>query len=378
MIEKHVPHRGGDEPAYWIALSLIPGVGRVLFKRLVDHFGSPRAALSATQGQLSQVEGIGEKTAREIASFDWEKELKRELEQIEKRHISVIILRDTAYPSPLRTIPDPPPLLYAQGEWEEGDARAIALVGSRTPTSYGRLMTEKLSQELAELGFTVVSGLARGIDSCAHRRALATGGRTIAVLGCGLGVIYPPESGPLREEIGRAGAVLSEFPLFAKPERLNFPVRNRLISGLSLGTLVVEAAAQSGALITANFALEQGREVFAVPGPAYSPKSKGAHWLIKMGAKLVEGVEDILEELPPDVLKGLKDRPVTREVGGQLPDLSPEEESILKAIPEEGGHIDVIIRNSQLLPSQVSGVLVMLELKGVVRQLAGKVFLRTS
>lgn len=376
MIEKHVPHRCGDEPAYWIALSLIPGVGRVLFKRLVDHFGSPKAALSATQGQLCKVEGIGEKTAREMASFDWEKGLKRELEQIEKRGLSVITLTDATYPSPLRTIPDPPPLLYAQGEWKEGDACSIALVGSRSPTSYGRLMTERLSRELAELGFTVVSGLARGIDSCAHRGAMAAGGRTIAVLGCGLAVIYPPESGPLREEIARAGAVLSEFPLFAKPERLNFPVRNRLISGLSLGTLVVEAAAQSGALITANFALEQGREVFAVPGPAYSPKSKGAHRLIKMGGKLVEGVEDILEELPPEVLRGLKSRPVTREEGGQLQNLSAEEESIWRAIPEEGGHIDIIIRNSQLLPSQVSGILVMLELKGLVRQLTGKVFVR--
>ncbi|MBI2877401.1 MAG: DNA-protecting protein DprA [Candidatus Tectomicrobia bacterium] len=368
---------GGDERAYWVALSLIPRVGRVLFKRLVDRFGSPKSVLSAPWGQLAQVEGIGEKTAREIAAFDWERDLERELDQIEKRQISLITLPDPTYPSPLRTIPDPPPLLYVQGTWEESDALAIALVGSRSPTSYGKLMAERLSQGLAELGIVVVSGLARGIDTYAHRGTLAAGGRTLAVLGCGLGVTYPPESGPLREEIRRAGAVLSEFPLFTKPERLNFPVRNRLISGLSLGTLVVEAAAQSGALITAHFALDQGREVFAVPGPAYSPKSKGTHRLIKLGAKLVEGVEDILEELPPEFLKGLRDRLIPQEER-RPPELSPEEASIVQAIPEEGGHIDLIIRNSQLLPSQVSGILVMLELKGLVKQLPGKVFLRAG
>lgn len=360
----------------WVALNMVPGVGRVLSGRLVDRFGSPQAVFSANKEQLCRVEMIGEKTASGILNFDWKRAVGRELDEVRKRGIQVITQQDANYPAPLKTIYDPPLLLYVQGEWREDDWVAVAIVGSRSPTSYGKLMAERLGQGLAERGVTVVSGLARGIDSCAHQGVLSVGGRTIAVLGCGLGIVYPPENRKLMERIGHSGALLSEFSLFTKPERLNFPVRNRLISGLSLGTVVVEAASHSGALITAHFSLEQGREVFAVPGLAYSPKSKGAHRLIKQGAKLVEEVEDILEELSPEAHRKLKAPSAPTDRSTPSEDLSPEEELVLSQVAEEGGHIDTIIQRSQLQPSQVSGLLVMLEIKGWVRQLPGKIFIK--
>ncbi|RMF83499.1 MAG: DNA-protecting protein DprA, partial [Nitrospinota bacterium] len=273
-----------EEKCYWIGLNLLPRVGRITYQKLLTHFGSPREVLHASKQELLRVKGIGEKMAEEITSFPLEAALKRELANIERYGVQILTLSDPDYPPLLKTIYDPPPVLYVQGNLCLQDQYAIALVGSRTPTSYGRLVAERLAQDLARRQITVVSGLARGIDGCAHRGALKGGGRTIAVAGCGLDIVYPPEHRRLKEQIIKQGACLSEFPLGTQPERMNFPLRNRIISGLSLGTVVVEAGERSGSLITAEWALEQGREVFAVPGNITSAASRGTHKLIKAGA----------------------------------------------------------------------------------------------
>jgi DNA processing protein len=245
------------------------------------------------------VDGVGRKLVEAITGFPLEKKLKRELNQIEKHSVSVLNYRDREYPRKLLAIYDPPPVLYVRGTIEPGDDRAVAIVGSRMATHHGKMFTEQLARDLAVRGVTVVSGMARGIDSAAHRGALLGRGRTIAVLGCGVDVPYPAENRGLMGEIIARGAVISEFPMSTKPLSANFPRRNRIISGLAEGVVVVEATRQSGSLITANYALDQGREVFAVPGNVRLPNSQGSNRLLKDGAKLVERVEDVLEELRP-------------------------------------------------------------------------------
>jgi DNA processing protein len=287
-----------DEKAWWLALHLVPGVGRITFKKLVGYFGHPRDVMGATAGQLMRVAGIGPKLAQTITGFQTPTEVERELRAVQAAGCQIIPQSDPNYPPLLKAIEDPPPVLYVKGEIGEPVAPAIAVVGSRRPSIYGKVVAEQLVRGLSEAGVTVVSGLARGIDSVAHAKTLDHGGRTIAVLGCGLEHMYPPENRPLAQRISRQGAVVSEFPMMTKPDRLNFPLRNRTISGLSLGTVVIEAGERSGALITVQWALEQGREVFAVPGNVTAPTSRGTNRLIKMGAKLVDCVEDILEEFP--------------------------------------------------------------------------------
>jgi DNA processing protein len=262
-----------------------------------------------------------------------------------------------------------------EGEMKEEDAISISIVGTRNVSWYGKEVATRLSQGLAKRGVTVVSGMARGIDSLAHRAALEAGGRTIAVLGNGLNTVYPPENRKLKEEIVERGAVISEFVMEARPERVNFPVRNRIISGLSLGTIVVEASSRSGALITARMALEQGREVFAVPGSVSSETSRGTNSLIKRGAKLVENVDDILEELPGDLEGLLKEGAEESEL--PPPQLSPEEEKVFSLLNREAQHIDILTEKSGLPASRVAGILVNLELEGLAEQLPGKSFTRS-
>jgi DNA processing protein len=293
--------------------------------------------------------------------------------------ISVRTLGDGDYPPALRWIPEPPPVLYLRGTLRPEDGLALAVVGSRRPSPYGQLTAQRLSAELAQYGFTVVSGLARGIDSLAHRGALQAGGRTIAVLGSGINVVYPPEHRRLYDAISAQGAVVSEFPCDTKPERWNFPRRNRIISGLTLGTLVVEASDQSGSLHTARHALEQGREVFAVPGRIDVPSSRGTNNLIKRGAKLIEGIDDIVEELPAAVRLAVGQRGTTSAPTGEPPtvaELTAEEARVLALVPPEETHIEAIIYASQLPAQRVASILVTLELRGAVRQFSGKFFAR--
>jgi DNA processing protein len=288
-----------------------------------------------------------------------------------------IALADDRYPAWLRAIPDPPAVLYCDGRIEPRDRQAVAIVGARKATPYGLRVTETLARELSGAGFTIVSGFARGIDAAAHRAALDAGGRTIAVLGCGLDVNYPPEHGRLREEIAASGAVLTEFAPGTQPRPMNFPQRNRIISGLSLGVVVVEAAEDSGSLITARLALEQGREVFAVPGSIDAPLSRGPHGLIKQGAKLVETVDDIIEELLPqmDTAVAPKRRPGFSKAA-EIPNLSPEERLLLDQMSRDPLHLDDLTERSGLTPAGVAGILLGLELKGAVRRLPGQRYYR--
>ena len=287
-------------------------------------------------------------------------------------HIT-IPLGDERYPELLRAIYDPPAVLYCDGSVEPGDRQAVAIVGSRQATPYGLRITETLAGELSALGFTILSGFARGIDAAAHRAALAAGGRTIAVLGCGLDVDYPPGHASLHAEIAGSGAVLTEFAPGTPPRATNFPRRNRIISGLALGVVVVEAADDSGSLITARLALEQGREVFAVPGPIDVPTSQGPHGLLKQGATLVETVDDIVEELLPQLdrpLQTLKTEPIAA-----LPEhvaLSPSERTVLDVMSREPLHLDDLTERSRLTTPAVAAILLGLELKALVKQLPGQ------
>ncbi|TLY26283.1 MAG: DNA-protecting protein DprA [Nitrospirae bacterium] len=297
---------------------------------------------------------------------------------ITQREVTQFECADERYPAWLRAIHDPPAVLYCDGSVEPGDRQAVAIVGARKATPYGLRVTETLASELSGLGFTIVSGFARGIDAAAHRAALEAGGRTIAVLGCGLDVDYPPGHAPLRAEIAAGGAVLTEFVPGTPPYATNFPRRNRIISGLALGVVVVEATEESGSLITARLALEQGREVFAVPGPLDAPTSRGPHGLIKQGAKLVETVDDVVEELLPQV-----ERPLLRPVraAGPAPacsrrteahDLTPGERGVLGLVGKEPRHLDDLTEQSRLPAAEVARILLGLELKLLVHQLPGQ------
>ncbi|MBI5186340.1 MAG: DNA-protecting protein DprA [Nitrospinae bacterium] len=359
------------EKDFWIALNIVPGLGKTLFHRLVKFFGSAESVFKAKEKDLRQVEGIGESLSRAILEFNLSRESEKENNYIRNNNAKVFISEEKEYPGNLKNIFDPPPVIYVQGEILERDAAAIAVVGTRSPSHYGKLVAEKISAGLAEKGITVVSGMARGVDSVAHKGAMDAGGRTFAVFGSGLSIVYPPENIRLRNRIIQQGAVISEFPMGRKPDRGNFPARNRIISGLSLGTLVIEAGEKSGALITTQFALDQGRDVFAVPGNINNPKSKGANLLIKKGAKLVEKAEDIIEELPFYIKSSfLKEKAAARE----KPALTEEEERLISAIDPEASHIDAIIEKSRIPASRASALLLTLELKGVIKQLAGKMF----
>ena len=360
---------------YWVILNLIPGVGALRIKRLLEYFGTPERILSAPASELRKIEGIGREFAGRITRWKETVDVGRELELVEMQGAHVITLGDENYPPLLREIYAPPPVLYVKGDISVNGGRSIAIVGTRHPSFYGRMVTEDLSKKLAMRGFTIVSGLARGIDSAAHKGTLAAKGRTVAVLGCGIDTVYPPENAKLMEEIVNSGAVVTEFPIGTRPDRSNFPRRNRIISGLSLGVVVVEAAKRSGSLITSNFALEQGREVFAVPGKVDSPGSYGTHRLIKDGAKLVQNVDDILEELGMQIRSCAEKSPDAGSGGTQL-DLKEDEKKVYELLSSDPCHIDVVCGQINLPVGKVSSILMMLEVKGLISQLPGKQFVK--
>jgi len=355
---------------FWIGLSSIPGVGRVTVRKLVSHFGSPERALTATSAELKRDAGLSEKLAAAIAEFPWRDHAEQELAKALNSSVDLIAADSAEYPDSLRNTPDPPLYLYVKGSLRPEDRDAVAIVGTRKPTHYGATVTHRIAYELAAAGFTIVSGMARGIDTQAHKGALAAKGRTVAVLGCGIDVAYPPENKGLMEQISRCGAVVTENPFGTRPEAGYFPARNRIISGLSRGTVIVEAAEDSGSLITAQYALEQGRKLYAVPGNIGSLTSKGTNSLIKGGAALVEGTADILADLGAN-------RPGERQATERpLPALTQEEEKIYRFITDEPKHIDSIMNECRSSAATLSGVLITLELKGLAKQLPGKYYVR--
>jgi len=360
---------------HWLALSLTPGVGSVLFKRFLERFETPEEVFRASAVDLLSVEGVGERIVEEIQKGSFEKKVERELSLLRRVGGTIVTSGDETYPSRLKNIYDPPPVLYMRGRLRKEDDVAVAIVGSRKTSSYGRAMTERVSQELASRGVTIVSGMARGIDSVAHQGAISAGGRTIAVLGCGVDVVYPPENRNLFQDIIDHGAVLSEFPMGSPPEGSHFPKRNRVISGLSVGVVVVEAGQRSGSLITANCALEQGRDVFAVPGNIGMASSRGTNQLIKQGAKLVESSQDILIEITPQWQKENETTPPAEDPVRHLPE---EQRGLYGLLAETPIHIDEIIRESQLEPGRVMSLLLELELKGLVSQWPGRCFSRKA
>lgn len=350
----------------FLTLNKIPGLGPVRIKALLDYFKDVEEILKADFKSLSKVPGIGELFANSIYKCKNKVNVEEELNKIQKDGAKIITLEDDNYPELLKNIFDPPVVLYVKGEIKREDVKALAIVGSRLATSYGKKVAFDMAKDLSGRGFTIVSGMARGIDTYAHKGALEAKGRTIVVLGCGIDIVYPPENRELWKEIVKNGAVITEYPYGSIPDKGNFPRRNRIISGLSKGVLVVEAGTKSGSLITANLALEQGREVFAIPGRICSKFSQGTNDLIKQGAKLVESYQDILEEFESGVTPGDSPKRILEER------LLPIERKIYSLISEEPIHIEDLIVLSKENIADVSRILVQLELKGAIRQLTGQ------
>jgi DNA processing protein len=359
-----------------LRLNLIPGVGPRIRQALLDAFGSAAAVLAARSEQLRQVPGVGPKLALSILEHRRSDAAERELARCREAGTRLILLEDPEYPPALATISDPPGVLYCQGTLEPRDRLAVAIVGSRRCTHYGRRQAERLAGALARAGVTIVSGLARGIDGVAHQAALAAGGRTIAVLGTGLAQIYPPEHAALAEQVAAQGALLTELPFDQQPLAGLFPQRNRIISGLSQGVIIVEASRTSGALHTARHASEQNREVFAVPGPMDSLASEGCHDLLRDGATLVRSVDDVLESLGPLIV------PAPHGETGEVHNpreltLNDQELSVLKFVTTEPTHVDQVLSASELDTSRVLATLTVLEMKRMVRRLPGGYLVRS-
>jgi DNA processing protein len=364
----------------WLRLRAIGGVGDLTVLRLVRAWHSPGAVLRASREDLIQ-SGCSPQLADAIRRGPGSpacRGLERELNAIERGHIEVRSALDPTYPTRLKMIPDPPPLLYITGTLTERDELAVAIVGARRATAAGRVMTEELSHDLAALGVTVVSGLARGVDAAAHRGALAAQGRTIAVLGCGIDQTYPPEHERLRRQIEEQGAILSEVPVGAPPHSHHFPRRNRIISGLSMGVIVTEAAINSGSLITARLAAEQGREVFAVPGFVKEDTSRGTNALIKDGAALIERAQDVIDAIMPQLEPALRLRlQPSREKRDRGDQLGKEEQLVYDALSYDPFTVDDVIVTTGLSVSTVMASLLSLELRQRVRQLPGQRYLLT-
>lgn len=353
---------------HWIGLSMVQEIGPVTGRKLLAAFESPENIFKASTADLLFVSGISRERAENIRKFRQWDEVEKYAGVIEKKGISAVPYKDGRYPEPLKNLEDAPLVLYMKGKYHPDDRFAIGIVGSRKHTPYGESVTQRISGELSVAGFTVISGLARGIDTLSHKSALAAGGRTIAVLGSGPDVYYPAENRGLSERIVSSGCVISEFLPGTMPNKENFPRRNRLISGLSLGILVVEATDNSGSLITAGFALEQNKEVFAVPGNITSRNSEGTNKLIKQGAKIVLKTDDIIEELAP-ALKGY----IRKELKERA-QLEGEENRLCAMLSREPMHVDLISRESGLSVNQLLNLLLSLELKGIVKQAGGKRF----
>ncbi len=370
----------------WLTLALVPGVGTTLFIRLLARFKTPGEVLRASETALEEV--VGKNLAQRIRQYKDFVDLEGQMRGIEKYDVRFITLDDPAYPLRLAEIYDPPLALFTRGTLHESDRYGVAIVGTRGATGYGLRMAERLGAELAARGITVVSGMAQGIDTAAHRGALSSGGRTIAVLGCGVDVVFPAENADLMQRIIQQGCVASPFPMGMKALKGNFPQRNRIISGLSLGIIVVEAPPGSGALITARHAAEQGREVFAVPGQAGQRNSMGPHSLIREGAKLVESVEDVLTELEvPSAARQPAPAPVKPPKQASAPEparapaqkppepvVSETEKDILASLSSDGSFVDEIAATCRISISEALSSLTLLELKGLVRQFSGKRF----
>jgi DNA processing protein len=358
-----------DELKYWVAFSGIAGIGRVRISQLKEFFGSLQDAWKAPEGKLKQA-GLDSRSIDALVTLRPRMSLDAEMEKLERYRVKVLVYEGSPYPARLREIYDYPPVLYVRGDLPAEDEPCLAIVGTRRPTIYGRQVTEEIVADLARSKITIVSGLARGVDSVAHRAALDAGGKTVAVFGSGLDIVYPGENAKLAQAIMEHGALVSEYPLGVKPRAENFPLRNRIMSGLSLGVLVVEAGEKSGALITAHQAVEQNREVFAIPGSILSPASQGTNRLIQEGAKLVRNYTDILQELNLTIVlqqAEIKEFSPAEHSGAEC----SIESAILKQLSFEPSHIDEICRRSGLAMPEVSSTLAMLELKGIARQVGG-------
>jgi len=363
----------------WFNLKSVPGIGNLLFKRLLDRFSTPQKVFEASREDLLAVEGISPKIVAAVAGQRRAgHQFEVELNAIAKSGCRILTCNDTGYPRLLNEIPDPPPYLYVRGHLEP-TGQAVAVVGSRNGSGYGKAIARRFGADLAACHLTVVSGMALGIDSCAHQGALQAGGSTVAVMGTGLHHIYPARNRKLHDAIAERGAVVTELPLDAGPDARHFPARNRIISGMALGTLVVEATLKSGSLITARLAAEQNREVFAIPGSIDSFKSTGTHALIKQGAKLVENAQDILEELPAGCYQPAAANTPGRQ--GSVPppgELSALDRKIIAELDRYPVHIDELVRKLDLEPGELAAALLQLELKGVVRQDQGSLFSRKT
>lgn len=347
---------------YWVGFNIVPGVGRVKFSQLEKYFGKLETAWQAGAADLKQA-GLDSNVIKSIEEMRPHIDLVSEMERLDKAGIKVYTFQDDDYPARLREIFDYPPIIYLKGELSLQDEWCIAVVGTRRATVYGKQVTQEIVENLARNKITVVSGLARGIDTIAHRAALEAEGRTVAICACGLDSVYPPENAALARSIVENGALISEYPLGAKPRADNFPRRNRIMSGMSLGVLVIEADEISGAVITAHMALEQNREVFAVPGSILSPMSRGTNTLIQEGAKLVRNCTDILEEL------NLTANIQQLEMKEMVP-TTETEDLLLKQLSSEPVHVDAVCRSSGLPVATVSSNLAIMELKGLVKQVS--------
>ncbi len=351
-----------EDRKYWVGFNMVRGIGPARLRALLDYFGSLEAAWHAPEKELREA-GLDRRSLANLLALRQRVDLDREMERLERADVQVITWEDPDYPRRLRQIYNPPPVLYVKGALLPQDEWAVAVVGTRRPTDYGREAARVLAEGLARQGITVVSGLALGIDAEAHKAALDAGGRTIAVLGSGFRHLYPARHIPLARRIVEQGAVISEYALDVRPEASNFPPRNRIISGLSLGVVVVEAGERSGALITARYAAEQGREVFAVPGPIFHHPSTGTNRLIQQGAKAVTSVRDILEEL--DLVMVAEQQ----EARLSIP-TSELEDRILEALAEAPLHVDEIVRALGEDTARVMSTVTLMELKGLIRQVA--------
>ncbi len=354
-----------EDKKYWMWLSSIPGVGSKRFIALIDYFHEPENIFNSSEAELIKCGLIPLNVVKQITMNRDIKKIDKYLNKVQEKNIKVYTISDDDYPENLKNIYDPPPIIYVKGELLKKDNHSIAIVGSRKASDYGMKAAQKISSELAELGVTIVSGMALGVDSHAHRGALHSGGRTIAVFACGLNHVYPPSGLDLSNDIIKNGAIISEYPIGVKALPASFPARNRIISGLSLGTIVIEAGEKSGSLITADFAAEQGREVFAVPGSIFSHNSKGTNALIKNGAKLVESIDDILQEFSHLNLSWAIEK--THDKKGE----EHENSDILSLIDQNGKTIDQIIEHSSRKANDILSEITMLELKGFVYHING-------
>ncbi|MDA8563660.1 DNA-processing protein DprA [Mariniblastus sp.] len=356
-------------------LHLVPGIGPVTHGELVRVFGSPQGVFHASPADIRNVPGVGPKLVQQLSVAKDSIDVRPQLDLCQQNDIRIIARSDENYPKPLAEIYDPPNMLFCHGEVRDADQVAIAIVGTRHASNYGTTVATNLATGLAMAGFTIVSGLARGIDAAAHRGALSAGGRTIAVLGGGLLKMYPPEHSQLAKEIAQSGAVLSESLPMQAPKSGSFPRRNRIVTGLCLGVIVVEAGDRSGALISARMAMEQGREVFAVPGRVDNRMSRGCHRLIRDGAKLVESIDDVLEELGPLASPAKIDSKTSIRHPAEMK-LSDQEKNVLRAIGTETTDFDSIVATTGLPPARVLATISVLEVRRLVRRVTGTSFIR--